>query len=77
MRLVASRYARSTNRKMQRSGHLFERRHHLVLVQADRYLKKLVRYIHQKPVRAGMVDDLAAYSWSSHRAYLEEDKPDW
>lgn len=77
MRLVASRYARSTNTKMRRSGHLFERRHRLVLVQADCYLKSLVRYIHQNPLRAGMVDDLATYSWSSHRAYLGEQKPAW
>lgn len=77
MRSVASQYARSTNRKMRRSGHLFERRHRLVLVQADPYLQTLVRYIHQNPLRAGMVDDLAAYSWSSHRAYLGERKPAW
>ena len=77
MRFVASRYARSTNAKIHRSGHLFERRHRLVLVQADCYLKSLVRYIHQNPLRAGIVDDLAAYSWCSHPAYLGESKPDW
>jgi REP element-mobilizing transposase RayT len=77
MRFVASGYARSTNRKMGRSGHLFERRHRLVLVSANSYLKQLVRYIHQNPVRAGMVDDLAAYRWSSHSAYVGAGKPDW
>lgn len=77
MRFVASQYSRSTNRKMQRSGHLFERRHCLVLVQADCYLKALVRYIHQNPLRAGIVEDLSAYRWSSHRAYLGETGLDW
>lgn len=77
MRFVASRYSRETNRKMQRSGHLFERRHGLILVQADRYLKALVRYIHQNPLDAGLVEDLAAYRWSSHLAYLGQGKPDW
>jgi REP element-mobilizing transposase RayT len=77
MRFVASKYARSTNRKMNRSGHLFERRHSLILVQADSYLKSLVRYIHQNPLRAGMVHDLAAYRWSSHLAYLGHPRPSW
>lgn len=77
MRYVASRYSRETNRKMRRSGHLFERRHGLILVQADQYLKALVRYIHQNPLHAGLIDDLAAYRWSSHLAYLGQGKPDW
>ena len=59
MSLVASRYARSTNKKVNRTGHLFERRHRAILVQADSYLKELVRYIHFNPVRSGLVDDMA------------------
>jgi len=77
IRFVASQYARSTNRKMNSSGHLFERRHRLVLVQANGYLKTLVRYIHQNPVRVRMVDDPAQYAWSSHRTYLGDGKPGW
>jgi len=77
MRDLASQYARSTNRKMERSGHLFERRHDQVLVQADNYLKVLVRYIHQNPLQAGLVEHPADYVWSSHRAYAGARKPDW
>lgn len=77
MSLVASRYARSTNKKRHRSGHLFERRHITILVQADSYLKELVRYIHLNPLRAGIVAKLADYAWSSHAAYLGSSCPDW
>jgi hypothetical protein len=77
MSLVASRYARSTNKKVNRTGHLFERRHRAILVQADSYLKELVRYIHFNPVRSGLVDDLADYRWSSHLSYLVGGQPDW
>ena len=77
MGFVASQYARSTNRKINRSGHLFERRHRAILVQADSYLQELVRYIHQNPLRADMVDDLADYRWSSHLAYLHGNRPNW
>jgi putative transposase len=77
MRLVASGYARATNRKYGRSGHLFERRHRALLLNDDTYLIELVRYIHHNPLRAGMVADLGAYRWSSHGAYLTGDAPDW
>jgi len=77
MRLVASGYARATNRKYRRSGHLFERRHRALLLDDDTYLIELVRYIHHNPLRAGMVKDLGAYRWSSHGAYLTGASPAW
>ena len=77
MSFVASQYAKSTNKKLGRSGHLFERRHRAILVQADAYLKELVRYIHCNPLRAGMVESLTEYQWSSHPAYMTGAKPPW
>jgi len=72
---VASQYARATNKRLNRSGHLFERRYRGKLVDADAYLLQLVRYIHDNPVTAGIVDDPARYPWSSHRAYLGYYRP--
>jgi putative transposase len=77
MRWLGTQYARTTNKRMQRTGHLFERRHRAILVDADAYLLQLVRYIHCNPVRAGMVTDPVQYQWSSHRAYLCRTKTDW
>lgn len=77
MGFVASQYARSTNRKINRSGHLFERRYRAMLVQADSYLLELVRYIHQNPLRAGIVDEIGDYQWSSHLAYVHGEQPNW
>jgi putative transposase len=70
MRFVASQYSRATNKKMRRTGHLFERRHRAIIVQADTYLLELIRYIHLNPLRAGLVDSIDDYPWSSHQAYL-------
>ena len=75
--LVASSYARMTNRKTGRSGHLFERRYGAILVQADTHLLELVRYIHLNPVRAGIVSRPTAYRWSSHRTFLSAKGPAW
>lgn len=74
---LSSRYAKSTNRKLKRSGHLFERRYNGILVQADAYLLELVRYIHRNPLRAGMTKDLFKYRWSSHLAYSGRERPAW
>ena len=77
MRVLASRYARQLQRDVPTTGHLFERRYRARLVDADRYLLALVRYIHLNPVRAHIVVDPHDYPWSSHRAYLGGTCPDW
>lgn len=77
MRVLASRYARRLQRAVPTTGHLFERRYRARLVDADRYLLALVRYIHLNPVRARMVADPRDYPWSSHRAYLGGTCPGW
>ena len=74
---IASRYARAVQTLLDTTGHLFERRYHAVLVDADAYLTTLVRYIHLNPVRAGLVSDPAAYPWSSHRVYLGSCQRHW
>ena len=74
---VASQYARATNRRYGRSGHLFERRHRALLIDRDSYLLQLVRYIHRNPVRAGIVHDPADYRWSSHHAYVGTTASPW
>ena len=37
------------------------------LVESDRYLLNVMRYIELNPVRAGMVQDPGQYRWSSYR----------
>ncbi len=74
---IASAYSRTIQLRLQTTGHLFERRYHAILVDADSYLLTLVRYIHFNPVRAGLVKDPAAYPWSSHRVYLGRQQNLW
>lgn len=77
MRFTAAQYSRKTNRKMGRSGHLFERRYRAILVDADSYLLELIRYIHLNPVRASLSTAPEDYHWSSHRAYLGDQTTVW
>ena len=70
MRHINGVYTQRFNRFHQCDGQLFRGRYKAILVDADRYLLELVRYIHRNPLRAGIVEKLDAYSWSSHKGYL-------
>lgn len=77
MMRIASRYARTVQKQLHTTGHLFERRYHPVLVDADAYLLELLRYIHLNPVRADLVDRPCAWPWSSHRNYAGNRTDAW
>lgn len=77
MMRIASQYARIVQTRLETTGHLFERRYHALLVDADSYLLTLLRYIHMNPVRAGFVREPGHYPWSSHRDYLGSRHQDW
>lgn len=77
MKRLAMRYSRHIHRGAGQVGHLFERRFRAILVDADSYLKSLVRYIHLNPVVAGMVAEPMDYRWSSHRDYLGQPTVPW
>ena len=66
MQSIGRMYVRYFNYTYQRSGTLWEGRFKSSLVQSERYLLELYRYIELNPVRAKMVDDPSEYSWSSY-----------
>ena len=74
---LSFRYTRWFNRRAERLGHLFQGRYQAILVDAEAYLLELIRYIHLNPVRAGLVQDPAAYPWSGHSAYLGKTPVSW
>ena len=69
MLTLQSAYAQSFNRRHGRVGHLFQGRYKAFLVEKDRHLLALVRYIHENPVKAGGVAKPQDYAWSSDRQY--------
>ena len=77
MLLVAGRYARAVQSRLDTTGHLFEKRYHALLVDADEYLLTLLRYIHLNPVRANLAASPDDYPWSSHHVYLGNRSEPW
>jgi hypothetical protein len=71
-------YAGWKNRKSGRLGPVFSGRFKSPLVDEESYLLELIRYVHNNPVRAGLVAGAEQSPWSSHRAYVGlETAPPW
>jgi REP element-mobilizing transposase RayT len=76
MRHIDGIYTQRYNRRHKTVGQVFAGRYKSIIIDADTYLLDVVRYIHKNPVRAGMVDQIQRYPWTSHPGYLA-DKPEW
>ena len=63
------------NRRYQRSGHLFQGRFKSFLIQDEIYFTAMCMYIHGNPQRAGIVEKLVDYPWSSYPAYSGKKSP--
>jgi hypothetical protein len=70
MRRVLTAYAGWLKRKYQRSGALVSNRYRSECVTDYAYLPRVMRYIHQNPVAAGLAKSASGYRWSSYNAYL-------
>ena len=61
-----------------RDGAVFSQHFKAILVDSEAYLLELVRYVHNNPVRAGVVERAEHSTWSSHRYYIgRAPAPDW
>lgn len=73
VRRITVGYAQYHNIQNGRTGHLFQNRFRSEAVDSDAYFFTVLRYIHQNPLKAGMVKDLEDYKWSSFKAYRDSD----
>lgn len=71
MKRLGVSYVRWYNRKYGRCGSLFQDRFRSEVVEDERYLLTVLRYIHQNPRAAGAA--WKTYKWSSYQGYLEQD----
>lgn len=78
MRQLNSVYSRYYNRRHSLVGHVLQGRYKAILVQKESYLLELARYIVLNPVRAGIVDQLDDWEWSSHPFMMgKRPSPQW
>ncbi|WP_231514937.1 transposase [Oceanobacillus salinisoli] len=67
---ISSSYVYWYNMKCGRSGHLFQDRFKAENVETTRYFLTVLRYIHQNPVKAGLVKDVFESRWTSANEYI-------
>jgi REP element-mobilizing transposase RayT len=74
MRQLNGVYTQSFNKRYKSVGHLFQGRYKSILVDKDRYLLSLCRYVVLNPVRAKLVKSPNAWQWSSYKATIGKAK---
>ncbi len=70
MQGVALCYTQNFNYKNNRTGRLWECRYHSTIVDSDKYLWAVSRYIENNPVRAGIAIRPEDYPYSSAKAHI-------
>lgn len=76
MQNLNSAYTNYYNTRHKHKGHLFRGRYKAILVDKATYSDRVVNYIHNNPVKAGMVKKPEMYKWSSIQNYIgKNDKP--
>ncbi len=72
MKRIAGSYVYWYNWKYYRRGHLFQDRFKSEPIEDDSYFLTVLRYIHQNPVKAGIVKSIDQYKYSSYNDYIEK-----
>lgn len=73
MHKLGRQYVGSFNARHGRTGSLWEGRYKSCLVDSEDYVMRCHRYIDLNPIRARMIDDPAAFRWSSCPAHCGAD----
>jgi putative transposase len=69
LRWFLTQTAKAFHKLRGRHGHFWERRYRACLIEDDPYALTALRYLDRNAVRARLVEDPAAYPWSSCAAY--------
>lgn len=72
MKRIGVSFVKYYNWKYRTIGHLFQDRFKSENVETDQYLVTVVRYIHQNPLKAGIVKRLEEWRWSSYLGYYDK-----
>lgn len=68
---IALKFVSWYNKKYKRIGHLFQGRFRSEAIEDEGYYKTVMRYIHQNPVKAKIVNQTSNYQWSSMKRIID------
>lgn len=67
---ISASYVYWYNNKYERCGHLFQERFKSENVETTTYFLKVLRYIHQNPLKAGLATNVLECKWTSINEYF-------
>ena len=71
-------YAQELNRRLERSGPIFDKRFGALALGSESHVAAALIYLAVNPVRAGLVEEADAWPYGSHRAHAGlEPRPRW
>lgn len=73
MKSINTSYANYYNKIEERVGYVFRNRYLSEPIFDERYLYNCISYVHNNPVKAGMVKRREDYKYSSYNSYLKHD----
>lgn len=74
MQQTCNGYAKALNKQRMQTGHVFESKYKMKLVESNEYLLWLSRYIHRNPKEAGIVQSIADWKYSSYEDFVNSQK---
>ncbi|KAA9332467.1 hypothetical protein F0P96_13430 [Hymenobacter busanensis] len=69
LRLLLSSYTRAIQKEQGRTGSLFQQHTKAKELSTEQYAFMCFCYIHQNPLRAGLIRDISQWVWSSYPDY--------
>ncbi len=69
MHYINWKFSLDYNKQKGRKGHLWLARYKSIPVETGDYALRLMRYVNQNPIRAGMVAKPGEWKWSGYRFY--------
>jgi hypothetical protein len=71
MKALCNSYVKALNNQRRSSGHVFESKYKIKLIDSEDYLIWLSRYVHRNPKEAGLVSGCLDWEYSSFRDYVQ------
>jgi putative transposase len=68
MKHIDGVYTQTSNRRHNRTGHVFEGRFRAIVIEPGISLRRAARYVVLNPIKARYVKRVDTYAWSSYRA---------
>jgi putative transposase len=73
MQWLLTSHVRRFHKHYGTSGHIWQGRYKSFLIQKDRHLLTVLKYVESNPLRAGLVKSANNWLWSSHRESIQKE----